>query len=208
MAGVVRITVPRLPGNEALLADLLARCADYPDWVIDWRVDEARLNAVENCIDMGVRLGLEPQPLMIVRRIAARHARAPVCAATRVLLRHLWRGRLHARRHAGGGARNPGRRYARRAAPVVHRANARIHPPPAGRLPRGRRQAHRRPARRSAQRLRAGRPLSVRQRSGRLHPRRNRQPLSHRRALKAAGLRPCRNNGLQIIRARPKDKDK
>ena len=70
MAGVVRITVPRLPGNEALLADLLARCADYPDWVIDWRVDEARLNAVENCIDMGVRLGLEPQPLMIVRRIA------------------------------------------------------------------------------------------------------------------------------------------
>ena len=76
MAGVVRITVPRLPGNEALLADLLARCADYPDWVIDWRVDEARLNAVENCIDMGVRLGLEPQPVMIVRRIAARHARA------------------------------------------------------------------------------------------------------------------------------------
>ena len=70
MAGVVRITVPRLPGNEALLADLLARCADYPDLVIDWRVDEARLNAVENCIDMGVRLGLEPQPLMIVRRIA------------------------------------------------------------------------------------------------------------------------------------------
>lgn len=70
MAGVVRITAPRLPGNEALLADLLARCADYPDWVIDWRVDEARLNAVENCIDMGVRLGLEPQPLMIVRRIA------------------------------------------------------------------------------------------------------------------------------------------
>lgn len=70
MAGVVRITVPRLPGNEALLADLLARCADYPDLVIDWRVDEACLNAVENCIDMGVRLGLEPQPLMIVRRIA------------------------------------------------------------------------------------------------------------------------------------------
>lgn len=70
MAGVVRITVPRLPGNEALLADLLARCVDYPDLVIDWRVDEARLNAVENCIDMGVRLGLEPQPLMIVRRIA------------------------------------------------------------------------------------------------------------------------------------------
>lgn len=70
MAGVVRITVPRLPDNEALLADLLARCADYPDLVIDWRVDEARLNAVENCIDMGVRLGLEPQPLMIVRRIA------------------------------------------------------------------------------------------------------------------------------------------
>ena len=70
MAGVVRITVPRLPGNEALLADLLARCADYPDLVIDWRVDEARLNAVENCIDMGVRLGLESQPLMIVRRIA------------------------------------------------------------------------------------------------------------------------------------------
>lgn len=70
MAGVMRITVPRLPGNEALLADLLARCADYPDLVIDWRVDEARLNAVENCIDMGVRLGLEPQPLMIVRRIA------------------------------------------------------------------------------------------------------------------------------------------
>ena len=70
MSGVVRITVLRLPENDAILADLVAKCADYPELRIDWRVDSAKLHLVENQIDMGVRVGFEPDPLMIVRKIS------------------------------------------------------------------------------------------------------------------------------------------
>ncbi len=70
MSGVVRITVLRLPENDAILADLAAKCADYPELRIDWRVDSAKLHLVENQIDIGLRIGFEPDPLMIVRKIS------------------------------------------------------------------------------------------------------------------------------------------
>ncbi|WP_392566664.1 LysR family transcriptional regulator [Utexia brackfieldae] len=69
MSGIVRITVPRLPENDAILADLAERCADYPELRIDWRVDAAKLHLVGNQIDIGLRIGFEPDPLMIIRKI-------------------------------------------------------------------------------------------------------------------------------------------
>ena len=48
MAGVVRITVPDLPDEDQLFAELLRRLAPYPDLLIDWRKDAANLNTVEH----------------------------------------------------------------------------------------------------------------------------------------------------------------
>lgn len=70
MSGVVRITVPVLAENREILTDLAEKCADFPELRIDWRVDAAKLHLVENQIDIGLRIGLEPDPLMIVRNIA------------------------------------------------------------------------------------------------------------------------------------------
>lgn len=69
MSGIVRITLLRLPENDAILADLATKCADYPELRIDWRVDAAKLHLVENQIDIGLRIGFEPDPLMIIRKI-------------------------------------------------------------------------------------------------------------------------------------------
>lgn len=69
MSGVVRIAVFKLPENDQILADLVEKCADYPELRIDWRVDSAKLHLVEEQIDIGLRVGFEPDPLMIVRKI-------------------------------------------------------------------------------------------------------------------------------------------
>lgn len=69
MSGVVRIAVLRLPENDAILAELVKKCADYPRLRIDWRVDFAKLHLIENQIDIGLRVSFEPDPLMIVRKI-------------------------------------------------------------------------------------------------------------------------------------------
>ncbi|MFC0035934.1 LysR family transcriptional regulator [Cardiobacterium valvarum] len=61
MRGTVRITLPFLPENDAIIAALFARCAEYPDLQPDWRVNAARLNNVENQIDIGLRIGSEPR---------------------------------------------------------------------------------------------------------------------------------------------------
>ncbi|MFD1259278.1 LysR family transcriptional regulator [Entomomonas asaccharolytica] len=70
ISGVVRITAIRLPENEAIITDLVEKCADYPELRIDWRVDSAKLHWVENQIDIGLRIGFEPDPLMIIRKIS------------------------------------------------------------------------------------------------------------------------------------------
>ena len=69
MRGTVRITLPFLPENDAIIAALFARCAEYPDLQPDWRVNAARLNNVENQIDIGLRIGSEPEPWMVVRHL-------------------------------------------------------------------------------------------------------------------------------------------
>lgn len=42
MRGTVRVTLPFLPENDAIIAALFARCAEYPDLQPDWRVNAGR----------------------------------------------------------------------------------------------------------------------------------------------------------------------
>lgn len=69
MHGVVRITVPSWRLNDDILAKLLTALSPYPDLVIDWRDDMSKLDSVSHRIDIGVRIGLEPDPNFIVRKI-------------------------------------------------------------------------------------------------------------------------------------------
>lgn len=69
MSGIVRVTVLRLPENDTILRELAKKCLAYPKLRIDWRVDAAKLHSLENQIDIGLRIGFEPDPLMIVRKI-------------------------------------------------------------------------------------------------------------------------------------------
>lgn len=69
MSGVVRITLPRLPDNDDILTALLCEIRPYPDLVIDWRVDANKLNLVEEQIDIGLRISVQPDRRYISRRI-------------------------------------------------------------------------------------------------------------------------------------------
>ena len=69
MAGLVRVALPRLPAHTEILEKLLVRLADYPDISLEWRVDNTRLNLVEQQIDVGLRMGFEAEPNMVVREI-------------------------------------------------------------------------------------------------------------------------------------------
>ncbi|MBH5328452.1 LysR family transcriptional regulator [Eikenella sp. S3360] len=86
MHGIVRITVPRLLQNSEVLPLLLAKCADYPELYLDWRSGDVKLNAVENQIDIGVRIGMEAEDLMIVRKIC--DTADKIVAAPSYLARH------------------------------------------------------------------------------------------------------------------------
>lgn len=69
MSGMVRITVPSWRINDEILAKLLTALSPYPDLIIDWRDDMNKLDVVSHRIDIGVRIGLEPDPNFIVRKI-------------------------------------------------------------------------------------------------------------------------------------------
>lgn len=71
MAGLVRIALPEWPHNDAILADLLAALAPYPDITLDWRIDSARVNVVEAQIDVGLRLGFPADSRLIVKPLGA-----------------------------------------------------------------------------------------------------------------------------------------
>lgn len=69
MAGLVRITVPDLPDEHAVLRELLTALQTYPKLVLDWRRDTARLNVVQEQIDIGVRIGHLADSRLIARKI-------------------------------------------------------------------------------------------------------------------------------------------
>lgn len=69
MAGVVRITVPKLPENTLILTKLAEKMADFAQLQLDWRVDEQKLDSVENQIDIGIRISQTLDPLVIAKTI-------------------------------------------------------------------------------------------------------------------------------------------
>lgn len=69
ISGIVRITVPSWRINDDILAKLLTALSPYPDLIIDWRDDMSKLDTVSHRIDIGIRIGLEPNPNFIVRKI-------------------------------------------------------------------------------------------------------------------------------------------
>lgn len=73
MAGVVRITLPKLRDQEEILFELLQALEPYPELVIDWRVDAARLDNVKHRIDIGIRAGHDPDPNFIIRPLTKMH---------------------------------------------------------------------------------------------------------------------------------------
>lgn len=74
MAGTVRITLPHFHQYEQILRELLTALKPYPELVIDWRVDISKLDDIEQGIDIGIRIGREPNPNFIVKYITqSRH---------------------------------------------------------------------------------------------------------------------------------------
>ncbi|PMS32696.1 LysR family transcriptional regulator [Trinickia symbiotica] len=68
--GVVRVTLPDFPVMREVLCDVLASTADYDQLTLDWRPTLARLDVVEEQIDIGVRVGPPPDSRLVVRRVA------------------------------------------------------------------------------------------------------------------------------------------
>ncbi|MCW9717819.1 MULTISPECIES: LysR family transcriptional regulator [unclassified Avibacterium] len=69
MQGIVRITLPPMPYNDQLLYELLLALEPYPDLVIDWRVSLDKLKTIDDQIDIGLRVCLEPEQDWIAHHI-------------------------------------------------------------------------------------------------------------------------------------------
>lgn len=71
MQGLVRITLPPLPYNEQLLRQLLVALEPYPDIIIDWHVSIDKLKLIDDQIDIGIRVCLEPELNWIAQHICS-----------------------------------------------------------------------------------------------------------------------------------------
>lgn len=70
MTGLVRITFPSWRINDMIVAQLLTALAPYPNLIIDWRDDMSKLDSVSHRIDIGLRIGLQPDESLIIKKIA------------------------------------------------------------------------------------------------------------------------------------------
>lgn len=86
VAGLVRVTVPDLPDEDTFLHTLLERLQPYPDLVIDWRKDTARLNVVDQQIDLGAHIGMPADNRFIVRKVG--EVREHIVATPALAKRH------------------------------------------------------------------------------------------------------------------------
>lgn len=69
MSGLVRITFPSWRINDTIVAQLLTALAPYPNLIIDWRDDMSKLDSVTHRIDIGLRIGLQPDESLIIKKI-------------------------------------------------------------------------------------------------------------------------------------------
>lgn len=68
-SGSVRITLPPLFENHALLGRLLSQLDNYPQLNIEWYPGDAHLNIIDEQIDIGIRIGTVPDNRFIVKTI-------------------------------------------------------------------------------------------------------------------------------------------
>lgn len=85
MQGIVRITLPPLPHNDEILSQLLTALEPYPDIVIDWRVSLDKLKVIDDQIDIGLRICLEPELDWIAQHICTLQEK--IVAAPKLLQR-------------------------------------------------------------------------------------------------------------------------
>lgn len=69
MQGIVRITLPPMPYNDQILYKLLTELEPYPDLVIDWQVSIDKLKSIDDQIDIGLRICIEPEQDWIAHHI-------------------------------------------------------------------------------------------------------------------------------------------
>lgn len=69
LSGLVRLTLPPSLYAEQVLTELFAKLADYPDIALDIRIGYELLKAVEDSIDIGVRICQTPEPHWITKKI-------------------------------------------------------------------------------------------------------------------------------------------
>ncbi len=68
MKGTVRITLLRFPNHEQILYELLTALRPYPELFIDWRLDMMKLDTIEHRIDIGIRVGREPNLTLSLKK--------------------------------------------------------------------------------------------------------------------------------------------
>jgi lysR protein len=68
MTGLVRITVPSWRINDSVLSQLLTALAPYPELITDWRDDMSKLDAVTHRVDIGLRIGLQPDENLLLKK--------------------------------------------------------------------------------------------------------------------------------------------
>lgn len=69
LTGVVRVTTPDFPIMHAVLADVLAGLSDHPGISLDWSATVAKLEVVDNQVDLGIRVGHLTDDGLIVRQL-------------------------------------------------------------------------------------------------------------------------------------------
>lgn len=78
-SGLVRITLPPSDYADKILLRLLTALAPYPDIQIDWRTDFDTLKAVDDQIDIGIRISRTPEDHWVAKKIT--DLQEPIVAA-------------------------------------------------------------------------------------------------------------------------------
>ncbi|MDG2959695.1 LysR family transcriptional regulator [Bisgaard Taxon 10/6] len=83
LSGTVRITLPPYPYHDRILHQLLTALEPYPNINIDWRTNFENLKAVDDQIDIGIRISQTPDEHWIVKKICA--LKEPIVASPKLI---------------------------------------------------------------------------------------------------------------------------